>query len=164
MIRHMIKIMLGSIPHQKLFLFIIYLLEDEQELSLGMLICLRRIYNFWLFHANILQLSHILATFYMISWTNLLIQCQFLFLHVFCIAEYPYQTKSKCNRILRRIILEYMWFLGVGITANGGPHIPQDTRVRHRPLARGGGLWALWAPVCVDSTSQNHINSKIILC
>ena len=28
--------MLGSIPHQK-FCFIIYLLEDEQELSLGML-------------------------------------------------------------------------------------------------------------------------------
>ena len=27
--------------------FIIYLLEDEQELSLGMLIRLQRIYNFW---------------------------------------------------------------------------------------------------------------------
>jgi hypothetical protein len=26
---------------------ITYLLEDEQELSLGMLICLKRIYNFW---------------------------------------------------------------------------------------------------------------------
>ena len=37
--------MLGSIPHQK-FCFIIYLLEDEQELSLGMLIRLQRIYNF----------------------------------------------------------------------------------------------------------------------
>ena len=37
--------MLGSIPHQK-FYFIIYLLEDEQELSLGMLIRLQRIYNF----------------------------------------------------------------------------------------------------------------------
>ena len=33
--------------------FIIYLLEDEQELSLGMLIRLQRIYNFWLFHAII---------------------------------------------------------------------------------------------------------------
>ena len=31
-----LRIMLGSIPHQK-FCFIIYLLEDEQELSLGML-------------------------------------------------------------------------------------------------------------------------------
>ena len=44
MIRYMIKIMLGSIPHQ--FFFIIYLIQDEQELSLGMLILLRRIYNF----------------------------------------------------------------------------------------------------------------------
>ncbi len=31
---------------QKLFCFITYLLEDEQELSLGMLIRLKRIYNF----------------------------------------------------------------------------------------------------------------------
>ena len=50
--------MLGSIPHQKLSFFIIYLLEDEQELSLGMLIRLRRIYNFLLFHTNIIQLSY----------------------------------------------------------------------------------------------------------
>ena len=35
--------------------FIIYLLEDEQELSLGMLIGLQRIYNFWLFDAIILS-------------------------------------------------------------------------------------------------------------
>ena len=39
------KNMLGSIPHKK-FCFIIYLLEDEQELSLVMLIRLQRIYNF----------------------------------------------------------------------------------------------------------------------
>ena len=36
-------------------IFIIYLLEDEQELSLGMLIRLQRIYNFLLFHAIILS-------------------------------------------------------------------------------------------------------------
>jgi hypothetical protein len=30
----------------KNYLFIICLLEDEQELNLGMLICLRHIYNF----------------------------------------------------------------------------------------------------------------------
>ena len=59
---YMIKIMLGSIPHKNIF-FIIYLLEDEQELSLGMLMHLHRIYNFWLFHANIIQLSHIFGNF-----------------------------------------------------------------------------------------------------
>ena len=46
--------MLEIIPHQKFF-FIIYLLEDEQELSLGLLIRLQRIYNFLLFHAIILS-------------------------------------------------------------------------------------------------------------
>ena len=33
-------------------LVIIYLLKDEQELSLGMLICPKRIYNFCLLHAQ----------------------------------------------------------------------------------------------------------------
>ena len=37
-------------------IFIIYLLEDEEELSLGMLIRLQRIYNFLLFHAIILSI------------------------------------------------------------------------------------------------------------
>ena len=63
MIRYMIKIMQGSIPHKKYIFFIIYLLEDEQELSLGMLIRLRRIYNFLLFHANIIQLSYTFGNF-----------------------------------------------------------------------------------------------------
>ena len=30
--------------------------------------------------------------------------------------------------------------LGVGITTNGGPHNPQDTRAHQRSLDRGGGL------------------------
>ena len=40
--------------------------------------------------------------------------------------------------------------LGLGINANEGPRCPQDTRVRLGLVARPGGLWALWAPVCVD--------------
>ena len=48
--------------HIKNSVFIIYLLEDEQELSLGMLICLQRIYNFyyhsWMFY------NHFIATLY----------------------------------------------------------------------------------------------------
>ena len=35
--KNYIEIMPSSIPHQKFYFFIIYLLEDEQELSLGML-------------------------------------------------------------------------------------------------------------------------------
>ena len=44
--------------------FIIYLLEDEQELSLGMLIRLQRIYNFWLFHAIILSVLDVYGLYY----------------------------------------------------------------------------------------------------
>ena len=43
--------------------FIIYLLEEEQELSLGMLIRLQRIYNFLLFHAIILSILDVLYEF-----------------------------------------------------------------------------------------------------
>ena len=35
----------------EIMLVIIYLLEDEQELSLGMFTRLKRIYNFFLLHA-----------------------------------------------------------------------------------------------------------------
>ena len=50
--------MLGSIPHQKKSVFIIYLLEDEQELSLGMLIHLQHIYNFGCIHAMFIIFLH----------------------------------------------------------------------------------------------------------
>ena len=57
--------MLGTIPHQN-SVFIIYLLEDEQELSLGMLICLQHIYNFLLFHVVILSFLDVLQSLYII--------------------------------------------------------------------------------------------------
>src|ERR1043165_5422366 len=68
-------------------LVIIYLLEDEQELSLGMLIRPKRIYNFCLLHACFVGLCHVLLellyTFGPI-WTNLLTQCTQLPVPVFC--------------------------------------------------------------------------------
>ena len=65
--------------------FIIYLLEDEQELSLGMLIRLQPIYNFWLFHVVILSFLDVLQSFYycfisflvLTYWHNA--KCQLLF-------------------------------------------------------------------------------------
>ena len=54
--------------------FIIYLLEDEQELSLGMLICLQRIYNFWLLHAILSTVLDIIGLYYSLLYyfrTNL---------------------------------------------------------------------------------------------
>src|SRR3954463_3634016 len=71
----------------EIMLVIIYLLEDEQELSLGMLIRPKRIYNFCLLHACFVWLCHVLLelsyTFEPI-WTNLLTQCTQLPVVVFC--------------------------------------------------------------------------------
>ena len=62
----------------EIMLVIICLLVDEQELSLGMLIRPKRIYNFCLLHACFVRLCHVLDelsyTFDHI-WTNLLTQC-----------------------------------------------------------------------------------------
>jgi hypothetical protein len=46
----------------KIILFFTYLLEDEQELSLGMLIRCKRIYNFWCSMFVLHQLLYILST------------------------------------------------------------------------------------------------------
>src|SRR3954470_8594016 len=71
----------------EIMLVIIYLLEDEQELSLGMLIRPKSIYNFCLLHACFVWLCHVLLqllyTFGPI-WTNLLTQCTQLPVPVFC--------------------------------------------------------------------------------
>ena len=66
--------------HLKNYCFVItYLLEDEQELSLGMLIRCKRIYNFWCSMPVLHQLSYVLSmlrcTFYTFSGTNLLTRC-----------------------------------------------------------------------------------------
>ena len=92
---------------------------------------LRRIYNFWLFHANIIQFPLTFRNFLydLFGLTYLSsAQCQFLFVACFCITENPYQKKSKRDATPWRIILEYLWILGVGITANRGPHIPRYTK------------------------------------
>ena len=52
--------------HIKNSVFIIYLLEDEKKLSLGMLICLQRIYNFWLFHVVMLSILDVFIHIYII--------------------------------------------------------------------------------------------------
>ena len=71
----------------KLYLVIIYLLEYEQELSLGMQIRLKRIYNFLLFHACYISLPHVFIMFLyhfgIFYGTNLLTRCP-VPVHVFC--------------------------------------------------------------------------------
>ena len=74
----LIKFVLASC-HLKNYFVITYLLEDEQELSLGMLIRLKRIYNFLCFMLVFYLMPYV---FYMFSfffrtfsWTNLLTRC-----------------------------------------------------------------------------------------
>ena len=73
-------------------LVIIYLLVDEQELSLEMLIHPKHIYNFCFLHACFVWICHVLDelsyTFDHIC-TNLLTQCQFLFSVVFVFQVFP---------------------------------------------------------------------------
>src|SRR4051794_40378256 len=68
-------------------LVIIYLLEEERELSLGMLIRQKRIYNFCLLDACFVSYFYDIDTrsytFHHI-WTNLLTQCTPVPVPVFC--------------------------------------------------------------------------------
>src|SRR3990170_7246399 len=75
--------------HIKNSVFIIYLLEDEQELSLGMPIRLQRIYNFYcsmlLYYHSWMFYNHFIATLYhflgLTYWHGA--QCQLLFFACF---------------------------------------------------------------------------------
>src|SRR4051812_25943913 len=76
----LIKLVLAQC-HIKNYCFVItYLLEDEQELSLGMLICLKRIYNFLcsllVLYQFLWVFSMLHATFYAFYGTNLLTRCR----------------------------------------------------------------------------------------
>ena len=148
---YVIKIMLGSIPHQKLSFFIIYLLEDGQELSLGMLIRLCCIFNFWLFHANIIQLSYpcwqLFILFLGLTYWSSTSSC---LLHVFCFAEYPYQTESKWDKNWQR----FFWnILGRKIHARRCSRGP-----RGRGHALGGGAPCL---VTTSGTSSRWFSFRI---
>ena len=69
------------------------------------LIHLHRIYNFWLFHANIIQLSYTFGKFlyYFLGltyWSSASVSS--CLLHVFGFAENPYETQSKRGKNLWR--------------------------------------------------------------
>src|SRR3954470_14859202 len=82
-------------------LVVVYLLEDEQELSLGMLIRPKRIYNICLLHASFVlycyDIDELPYTFDHI-WTNLLTQCTPVPVPVFCcfsISVFPHIESSR---------------------------------------------------------------------
>ena len=97
--------------HIKNFFFIIYLLEDEQELSLGMLDTSPMYLNFFIVPCYYITcfgcLMGFTMHFYIIFWTNLLtggpvqivVFCPFQ-----CFTEKEYQTESKRNETFGRVI------------------------------------------------------------
>ena len=88
--------------HHKNYLGCHYLLEDEQELSLGTLIRPKRIYNFCLFHAcfgdNAICFDA-LSYHLQLIWTNLLTKC-LLFLSVFV---HALKKKGEKIKVLGKI-------------------------------------------------------------
>src|SRR3954467_8594701 len=97
-------------------LVIIYLLEDEQELSLGMLIRPKRSYNFCLLHACFVRYLYDLDTLsynFDHIWSNLLTQCTPVPVPVFCcfsISGFPhiksapkFREKSNKKSAIRKL-------------------------------------------------------------
>ena len=104
---YLIKIVLGSMSPQKIIYVIIHLLEDEQELSLGMLIRPKRIHNFCLCHAYIAPLLHVLLSllYHFKSFSGLTYwqdaQCQFLFSACFWFQKSSRKNSRKSPKLFR---------------------------------------------------------------
>ena len=131
----------SSIHTSKIILFIIYLLEDEQGLSLGMLIRLQRIYNFWSIHAIFTSFINVFGTIFI--WTNLLIQCQRPVPVFYCFWFY----RSKIHGAgTRWNFCEFFWNISDFWAKES---TQEDARGPHKGRGRGHPLavppWPLWA-------------------
>src|SRR3954468_20151974 len=129
----------------EIMLVIIYLLEDEQELSLGMLIRPKRIYNFCLLHASFGWYCYDIYTLpYTFDhiWTNLLTQCTPVPVSVFCcfcISGFPI---TKTARKIPEKLYKKSAFRKLPRTrsrAGGGPPGLQAPWWRGPPPGRAGG-------------------------
>src|SRR3954467_7890463 len=125
-------------------LVIIYLLEDEQELSLGMLIRPKRIYNFCLLHASFGRYCYDIYTLpynFDHIWTNLLTQCTPVPVSVFCCFCVSGFSITKTARKISEKIYKKSAFRnlpGPRRRAGGGPPGPQAPWWRGPPgRARG---------------------------
>src|SRR3954468_5198777 len=129
-------------------LVIIYLLEDEQELSLGMLIRPKRIYNFCLLHASFGRYCYEIYTLpYTFDhiWTNLLTQCTLVPVSVFCCFCISGFSITKTTRKIPEKIYKKSAFRnlpGPRRRAGGGPPGLQAPWWRGPPPGRAGGRLA----------------------
>src|SRR3954467_6047406 len=132
-------------------LVIIYLLEDEQELSLGMLIRPKRIYNFCLLHASFGRYCYDIYTLpYTFDhiWTNLLTQCTPVPVSIFCcFCILGFSIMKTVRKIPEKIYKKsaFQNLPGPRSTAGGGPPGAEAPWWRP-PLGRAGGGGALGPP------------------
>src|SRR3954462_5529455 len=125
----------------EIMLVIIYLLEDEQPFSLGMLIRPKRIYNFCLIHACFVWHCHVLDELSYTCdhiWTNLLTQCTPVPVPVFCcfsISGFPHIKSVPKIREKSNKKLAYRKLRESSRGARGDPPGPQAPSRR----ARGWG-------------------------
>src|ERR1041384_3283658 len=133
-----------------IMLVIIYLLEDEHELRLGMLIRPKRIYNFCLLHACFVRLCHVLLellyTFEPI-WTNLLTQCTQLPVPVFyCIFFQVFRLFKVPKKFQKNYIKNQRdgTFRKSQEGAGGPPPGTQEGAWRGPPGPRQGASWLPW--------------------
>ena len=131
----------------KIIFFIIYLLEDEQELSLGMLIRLRCIYIFLLFHAIILSILDVLIYIYsnyiLFFGTNLLTQCP-VPLAIFCLFLVFQNISTERSPNATKLFGDF--FLDIRDTRSFGRG-PEDRGGGHEPP--GPALGGVGAPWCL---------------
>src|SRR3954468_9443142 len=129
----------------QIMLVIIYLLEDEQELSLGMLIRPKRIYNFCLLHASFGWYCYDIYTLpYSFDhiWTNLLTQCTPVPVSVLCCFCISGFSITKTARKIPEKIYKKSAFRnlpGPRMRARGGPPGPQAPWWRVAPKGGRGG-------------------------
>ena len=123
------------------------------------LIRLKRIYNFWWFHAVILSTLDVLFTFYIFFRTNLLIQCQ-VRVPVFCVFltlfRSDFGTESKRNKIPKMIFSrteedQETW--GPSKWAHSEPTSPISAASSE--AATTGLVGSLWAPCLVPQASRS---------
>ena len=101
--------------HQKLLFCITYLLEDEQELSLGMLIRPKCIYNFWCSMLVLHQFYHcftyVLVCFYKFSGINILTRCRCVssYFLLFLVSEIIHRKYSRKRMGQKPEVLYLSW-------------------------------------------------------
>src|SRR3954470_5672846 len=133
-------------------LVVIYLLGDEQELSLGMLIRPKRIYNICLLHASFGRYCYDIYTLpynFDHIWTNLLTHCTPVPVSVFCCFCISGFSITKTVRKVPKKIYKKSAFRnlpGPRSPAGGGPPRAEAPWWRGPPLAAPGGAWAPLMP------------------